>query len=140
MIYLDHNATTPIRPEALEALREASGPRYANPSSLHGPGRAARALLEDCRERIAARLGARAPEVVFTSGGTEANRLAILGALAPGAPSASHAVVSAIDHPSTIDLYRQLEAERGLRVSWVGAGAAGVVDPAAFLAAIRPET
>lgn len=140
MIYLDHNATTPIRPEVLEAMRRVSGAEYGNPSSLHRAGRAARSALEECRERIAACLGVRPVEIVFTSGGTEANRLAVLGALAPGnRHGSSHAVVSAIDHPSTVDLFHQLAGE-GLRITWIQAGPGGKVDSREAAAAIQPET
>jgi cysteine desulfurase len=126
-------------------MRLASGSEFANPSSLHQAGRRARAALEDCRERIARRLSARAPEITFTSGGTEANRLAIAGALAafrsrPGGLAGAHAVVSAIEHPSTRDVYRQLAEEDGLAVTWVGAGPDGRVDAGALERAIGPET
>ena len=81
MLYFDHNATTPGRPEALEVAAEVEREAFGNPSSLHGPGRRARAVLEESRETLAAIWRARAAEIVFTSGGTEANRLAIEGAL-----------------------------------------------------------
>src|ERR1041385_5500606 len=123
-------------------MRSASAPSLGNPSSLHRAGREARAALEGRREEIARLLGVQAVELAFTSGGTESNRLAILGALAWGGPdlTAAHAVVSAIDHPSTVDLYPQLPAQRGLRVSWIGADAGGRVDPQAMIAALGPAT
>lgn len=132
-------------------MRAAMSPQLANPSSLHQAGRAARSLLEDCRERLARRLGAAPAEILFTSGGTEANRLAILGALearenraaggaCSGAGSLSHAVSAAIEHPSTREVYRELEARGRLAVTWIAAGEDGRVRPAQVEAALRPET
>ena len=122
-INLDHNATTPLLPEAAEAMRAAPG---GNPSSAHGVGRRARQALEDARERIAALLGAEADEVVFTSGATEANNLAIFGQAGP-------AVASHLEHPCVMEPLRQLEA-RGVPVEWRpvdarGRFVAGVLDP-----------
>ncbi len=142
MLDLDHNATTPIRPEVLAEVQRVSGAGYGNPSSLHGAGRAARSALEECREKIASSLGARSGKIVFTSGGTESNRLAILGILPRGEinrNSAAHAVVSSIDHPSTIDPYRNLQ-EEGLSVTWVSAGPDGRVDPEEVVQSIQPQT
>src|SRR5438105_8545742 len=79
-IYLDHAATTPVRPEVLEAMAPFYGPRFGNPSSLHKWGRDARAALDEARERLANCIGARSDEMCFTSGGTEADNIAILGA------------------------------------------------------------
>ncbi len=138
-IYLDHNATSPLRPQVLAAMADVSGEGFGNPSSLHWAGRAARSALEECRERIASSLRVQARELVFTSGGTEANRLAILGALA-AAGSGPHVVASAIEHPSVIDLLRQLEASGAVDVTWVAASAGGVVDPESIAAAVVPRT
>src|SRR5213075_3422523 len=79
LIYLDHAATTPVRAEVLEAMAPFFGPRFGNPSSLHRWGREARTALDEARERLANCLGARADEICFTSGGTEADNIAILG-------------------------------------------------------------
>src|SRR5678816_3817774 len=95
-IYLDHNATTLLRPEALQAMVEVSE-AVRNPSSVHSFGRAARNLVEDAREQVARLVGARAADVVFTSGGSEANNLAIKGA------RAGRVMVSAIEHPSVLN-------------------------------------
>jgi cysteine desulfurase len=116
-IYLDHNATTPVLPEVWDAVRAAPS---GNPASAHGAGRAARRALEDARERIAALLGAQADEITFTSGATEANNLAVLGA--PAAP----VVASQIEHPCVLEPLRQLE-RRGARVEWLPADARGVI-------------
>lgn len=122
-INLDHNATTPLLPEAAEAMRAAPG---GNASSAHALGRKARQALEDARERIAALLGADADEVVVTSGATEANNLAIFGLAGP-------AVASPIEHPCVVEPLKQLEA-RGVAVEWWpvdrrGRVVAGVSDP-----------
>lgn len=125
-IYLDHNSTTPILPEVASAISRCLAARYANPSSLHQPGRRARQALETARDEIAQLLGAdpTTDRVVFTSGGTEANNLALLG-LARGAPGT--VVFSTIEHPSVVaaGLHRQRHepAPRQVRVS-----ANGVVD------------
>jgi cysteine desulfurase len=126
-IDLDHNATTPLLPEAAEAMRAAPG---GNPSSVHSAGRRARQALEDARERVAALLGASPDEVVFTSGATEANNLAIFGLAGP-------AVASHLEHPCVIEPLRRLEA-RGVPVEWRpvderGRVVAGVCDPGSRL-------
>ncbi len=96
-VYLDHNATTPIAPQVVEAMAEAAG--YANPASQHRPGRQARQVLEDAREAVAALLGAApADSLIFTSGGTEANNLAVFGLTEDAEPR--RLIVSAIEHPS----------------------------------------
>jgi cysteine desulfurase len=97
VIYLDNAATTPLRPQAFDALREA-GEVVGNPASVHAAGRAARALLEESRERIAACVGAHPSEVVFTSGGTEANNLALRGL------GAERVLVSAVEHASILNI------------------------------------
>ena len=98
--YLDHAASTPLRPEALEALVEVSRSSFANPSGSHRAARAARQLIDEARDRVAEALGARPGEVVFTSGGTEADNLAVLGAHArrPGL-----VVASAVEHPAVAE-------------------------------------
>ncbi|HZK79400.1 MAG TPA: aminotransferase class V-fold PLP-dependent enzyme, partial [Gemmatimonadaceae bacterium] len=93
-IYLDHAATTPVREEVFEAMRPFFGPRFGNPSSTHRWGREARAALDEARERVAKCLGARPDEVCFTSGGTEADNLAILGAWRAGKAAGRTAVVT----------------------------------------------
>ena len=116
--YLDHAATTPMLPAALEALMEQSAV-VGNPSSLHTSGRAARAVVEEARERIGAALGARPSEVVFTSGGTESDNLAVKGAwLARRAkdPALDGVVASGIEHHAVLDPVEYLAAgPRGAR-------------------------
>jgi cysteine desulfurase len=116
-IYLDHNATTPLLPQAWEAMRDVPP---GNPSSAHAAGRAARRALEDARERIAALLRAQPDEVTFTSGATEANNLAIFG------HNPSLALASHIEHPCVIEPLKQLEA-RGVAVAWLPVDSRGVV-------------
>src|SRR5437762_3137436 len=106
-VYLDANATTPLLPAVWEAMRPYLTDFVGNPASAHGAGRRARRALEDARERTAALLGARPDEVVFTSGATEANNLALFG-LAGEPPG--HCVGSAVEHPSVVEPLRRLEA------------------------------
>jgi cysteine desulfurase len=138
-IYLDHNATTPVRDEVaaavLRVLREVPG----NPSSAHAEGAAARAEVERARERVAALVAARPAEVVFTSGATESNNLAIFGVAHAEAARGRHLVTTATEHPSVEEPLVALEAE-GFRVTRVPVDADGLVDPGAVAAAITPET
>ena len=121
-IYLDHNATTPLLPEARDAMLRAEAEAFGNPASSHAAGRAARRVLEDARERVAALLGASPDEVTFTSGATEANNLAVF-TLGTGRVVASH-----LEHPCVLEPLRQLEA-RGVVVEWWPVNARGVVVP-----------
>jgi len=118
--YLDHAATTPLRASAREAWLEQSA-RGGNPSSLHTSGRAARAVVEESREQIAGALGARPSEVVFTSGGTEADNLAIKGTYAARLASvgASRLVVSAIEHHAVLDSVEHLVRTQGASATWL---------------------
>ena len=112
-IYLDHAATTPVRPEVLEAMMPFFGPRFGNPSSTHRFGREARAALDEARERLARLLGASADEICFTSGGTESDNLAILGtwrALREGRPAV---VSSPIEHKAVLGAVHQVAVEGG---------------------------
>src|SRR5262249_28396691 len=111
-IYLDNNATTPLLPAVLEAMRPFLTEAYGNPASAHWAGRRARQVLEDARERTAALLGAYPDEVIFTSGATEANNLAVFG-MAGDAPA--HLITSAIEHPSVVEPIQRLSA-RGFTV------------------------
>ncbi|MGA1076947.1 MAG: aminotransferase class V-fold PLP-dependent enzyme, partial [Ilumatobacteraceae bacterium] len=125
--YLDHAATTPLLPEAAEAWIEASA-RVGNPSSLHTSGRSARRLVEDAREGIADALGARPSEIVFTSGGTEADNLAIKG-LAWARPDRPRILCSAIEHHAVLDPVIWL-GQQGRVVEWLPVDGDGKVDPA----------
>lgn len=140
MAYLDHNATSPLRPEARSALEQALDV-CGNASSVHGAGRAARAMIENAREKVAALAHARLEDVVFTSGGTEANALALWGAI-HGALEAEHRFtrifVSAIEHASVIANAEAIAARLpGVRVAEIPVTSDGVVDPEALRVMLR---
>jgi cysteine sulfinate desulfinase/cysteine desulfurase-like protein len=141
--YFDHNATTPVAPEVLETLISCLDQVYGNASSIHHFGQAAKRRLEAARRQVAALIHADSSEVVFTCGGTEADNLAVLGAVraAPGPPQGAtkHVVTSAIEHPAVLSACAQLERE-GIAVTRVRVGATGVVNPDDVRAALRPET
>ena len=133
-VYLDHAATTPMVPEAFEAMVEQLG-RTANPSSLHASGRAARRAVEEARERVAAALGCRPGEVVFTSGGTEADNLALKGlawARRDQDPRRTRLLTTAVEHHAVLDPLEWLEAQQGYAVEHLAVGADGRLDPASL--------
>lgn len=144
-IYLDHNATTPTRPEVIEAMVRCYQEGYANPASQHRPGQRAHHLLEETREQIAQRLGAkttgRQPDrLLFTSGGTEANNLAILGiAAAHRGPLPGRIVISAVEHPSIIEPAEHL-LEQGWRLDTLAVDHHGVVRTELLPPLLTPET
>ena len=137
-IYFDHNATTPIAPQVLEAVMSALGQTYGNASSIHSFGQAAKQEMEGARRQVAALIRASPKEVVFTSGGTESDNMALLGvgrrALGP-----RHLITTAIEHPAVLAACAQLERE-GVQMTRVRVGSTGVVDPDDVRAALRPET
>src|SRR5947209_4286828 len=122
-VYLDNNATTPVLPAVWEALRPYLTDVYGNPASAHHLGRRARQALEDARDLVAALLGAHSDEVLFTSGATEANNLALFGLC--GEPP-GRILASPIEHPSVVEPLRQL-AGRGFDLGWLPVDAAGHV-------------
>lgn len=126
-IYLDHNSTTPLRPEVKELLVATLERLGGNPSSVHAAGRAARHLLDEARERAAAALEVHEDELVFTSGGTESNNLALVGALAAAGPERA-LVTTTIEHASVLETAQAL-ARSGRRVEFVGVDREGRVDP-----------
>jgi cysteine desulfurase len=136
LIYLDNNATTPLLPTVWEAMRPYGTDCYGNPASAHRSGRKARQALEDARERTAVILGAFPDEVVFTSGGTEANNLAIFG-LAGDPPG--HLITSPIEHPSVAEPVLQLE-KRGFSVERLPVNKEGIVPGERLASLIRPES
>lgn len=145
-IYLDYNATTPVAPEVLEEMLPYLGPaadapngQFGNPSSSHVLGQAAAAAVGQARNRVARLLGAQPEEIVFTSGGTEANNLAIKGPAWRKAAPAGHLVISSIEHPAVVEPTRFLE-RLGWQVTVLRTNRHGVVDPAAVAAALRPDT
>ncbi len=137
-IYLDHNATTPVREEVAQAMGRVLREVHGNPSSTHAEGAAARRVLERAREEVAALVGARPAEVVFTASATEANNTAVHAALA-GAPAGVLAVTTAVEHPSVEEPLRALEAA-GVAVTRVPVDREGRVEPEALAAAVREGT
>jgi cysteine desulfurase len=138
-IYMDHNATTPIRPEVLEALLPYYGEEFGNPSSVHSFGQGIRVAVEEAREKVAALLGAKPREVIFTSGGTESDNMALRGVLSANGARGRHIVTSQIEHPAVLDTCRYLET-RGVEVTYVRVGPSGVVAPDDVARAIRGDT
>lgn len=141
MIYLDHAATSPVRPEALEAMRPYLTGVFGNPSSHHTAGEAAASALEDARRRVARLLGMRAGDVVFTAGGTEANNLAVKGiVLASLAQGKRHLITSPIEHESILESAAYLERFHGVEVTRVAVDEHGQVAPDAVAQALRDDT
>jgi cysteine desulfurase len=136
MLYLDHAATTPTLPEVWEAMRPLATDNFGNPASAHAGGRKARQALEDARERVAHCLGASPDEVIFTSGATEANNLALFGLA--GAPP-GHILASPIEHPCVTEPLKQLAA-RGFEVEYLPVGRDGMVSMDAFRERVRADT
>ncbi|HEX9127572.1 MAG TPA: cysteine desulfurase family protein [Gemmatimonadaceae bacterium] len=131
-IYLDHAATTPVREEVFEAMKPFYGPRFGNPSSTHRWGREARAALDEARERVGRCLGARPDEICFTSGGTEADNLAILGAWrALKAKGRTAVVTTPIEHKAILGAVHQA-AQEGAEERFLGMTPDGVIDAASF--------
>jgi cysteine desulfurase len=131
MAYLDHAATTPMLPEALDAYVAAAG-QIGNPSSLHAAGRGARRLVEESRERIAAVLGARPSEVVFTSGGTESDNLATKGMFWAAKPGRNRVAASAVEHHAVLDAVDWLGCHEHADVTWLPVSTAGRIDLAFY--------
>jgi cysteine desulfurase len=139
--YLDYAATTPVDPAVAQAMSTcltAEGD-FGNPSSIHAYGRAASERVAQARDQVAALVGAQAAEIVFTSGATESNNLAILGCARGNADRGRHLITSRTEHKSVLDPFRRLEKE-GFSVSWLTPGAGGRIDPQAFAALLRPDT
>ena len=139
MIYLDHNATTQPAPQAVQEMLDALTRVWANPSSVHAPGQAARRLLVDARARVSAFIGCQPAELVFTSGATEANHIAVLGALARGqAMGRTRLLLSAVEHPGLLALAERLRVE-GVPVDLIPVLADGQLDMTAARALIGPD-
>lgn len=138
-IYLDHSATTPVRPEVLEAMLPFFGSRFGNPSSTHRWGREARVALDEARERLARALGAHTDEICFTSGGTESDNLAVIGAWRALRQSRPAVVSTPIEHKAVLAAVHEIEAEGGAaRMADVNAD--GTVDASSFATAVRDDT
>lgn len=139
MIYFDNNATTPIAPEVFEAMRPFLTDHFGNPSSGHGAGRGVRAVIENAHESVAELLGAaNSNEIVFTSGGTESDNWAILGALELQ-PKKKHIVTTSVEHEAVRKLCEKLETQ-GFSVTWLDVNESGELDLDDLKRALKPET
>jgi cysteine desulfurase len=134
-VYLDNNATTPVLPEVFEAMRPYFGERFGNASSIHHHGQETRAAVEDARESVADLLGCSASEIVFTSGGTESDNLAVAGWVAAG----DHVITSSIEHHAVLHACKHLE-ELGCEVTILPVDGRGLIDPSDVRRALRPNT
>ena len=134
-IYMDANATTPLLPEVLEAMRPFFIDSFGNASSVHHFGQHARAAVEHAREQVATLLNCRAAEIVFTSGGTESDNTAIFGTLRPG----DHLITSSIEHDAVLHSAQKAQ-ERGIEVTFLPVSASGVVDPSDIYRVRKPNT
>ncbi len=139
-IYLDYNATTPLDSAVWEAMRPYWEETYGNPSSIHRIGRRARAALDDARDRISKVWRCQPAEIVFTSGGTESNNLAILGAARRWRGRGRHLITSAVEHHSVLHCFQYLERCEGFNVTYLPVDGQGLVDPGSLAAAVRPDT
>jgi cysteine desulfurase len=138
-IYLDNNATTPLDPEVFEAMKPYLASDYGNASSIHWFGQNVKAAVETAREQVARLLGARAREIVLTSGGTEADNLAIFGILGAARQKEKHIITSSIEHHAVMNAGKAIE-QQGVEVTYLRVGSEGIVDPDDVGRAIRPET
>ena len=141
--YLDYNATTSVDPAVLDAMLPYLRDNFGNAGSVHTPGQRARAGVDAARESVAALIGAKPNEIVFTSGGTEADNLAIFGAVAASTKSRKHVITTSIEHHAILQSCEELERQ-GIEVTVVPVSQAresqGVVDPEDIRRALRPET
>jgi cysteine desulfurase len=139
-IYFDYNATTPLDPAVREAMLPFWGKIFGNPSSVHHVGRQARALLDDARDRVATVWRAKPSEVVFTSGGTESNNLAVFGAARLLRGKGRHLITSTIEHHAVLHCFQYLARKEGFDVTWLPVNAEGIVSPDDLQKALRADT
>lgn len=140
VVYLDHNATTPLDPRVREAMLPWLGEYFGNPSSIHALGRRARAALDDARERLAKLLGARANEVIFTSGGTEADNLALLGVARANRHRGRHILTTCIEHHAVLHAAEHLQKREGFDVTFLPVNRNCLLEPDDVRRAIRDDT
>ena len=140
MIYLDYNATTPLCGAAREAMEPFLARHHGNPSSVPGAGRETRAAVDDARDRLAALLGARPHELIFTSSGTESNNLAVLGLARAHAGRGRHLICASTEHHAVRNAFEHLAERERFEVTFLPVDRAGSIDPAKLENAIRPET
>jgi cysteine desulfurase len=139
-IYLDYNATTPLDPGVRDAMLPFLGEVWGNPSSVHHVGRKARALLDGARDRAARFLGAKPSEIIFTSGGTESNNLAIFGTARALKSKGRHLITSSVEHHAVLDCFDYLEKHEGFSVSRLPVDSQGRVSPDDLRKAVRADT
>ena len=146
-VYLDYNATTPVEPQVLDAMLPYFSAEFANASSIHTPGQRARAAVETAREQVAALIGARPQEIVFTSGGTESDNHAIFGVaqsflagrISPAQPAHPHIITTTIEHEAVLNACQAVE-KQAVSVTYLPVDREGLADPQSVRLAIRPET
>jgi cysteine desulfurase len=139
-VYWDYNATTPLDPAVREAMLPYLGEVFGNPSSVHHVGRRARAILDDARDRAARVLGCKPSEMVFTSGGTESNNLALFGTARLLRPKGRHLITSSVEHHSVLHCCEYLARKEGFEVTYLPVDREGVVSMGSLEQALRPDT
>ncbi|MEK4648486.1 cysteine desulfurase family protein [Exiguobacterium sp. FSL W8-0210] len=139
MNYFDHSATTPMRPEVLEAMTPYLLEQYGNPSSVHAAGRSARAAIDKARRQIAQELNAKPTELIFTSGGTESDNYAIFGAAEAAREKGRHLITTRFEHHAVLRAFEELE-KQGYDVTYLDVPTTGVVSLAALQEAVREDT
>ena len=140
MVYLDYNSTTPLAPEAREAMIPHLGEDFGNPSSIHSAGRQARAAVDDSRDRLAVVLGCKAHEIIFTGGGTEACNLGVMGISRAHAMKGKHIIISAIEHHAVLHAVEYLQHFEGYDVTLLPVDSMGIVAPDLLSRLIRKDT
>lgn len=140
MIYLDYNATTPLAPEAREAMLPFLNGEFGNPSSIHSAGRRSRAAIDDSRDQLAALLGVRSHELIFTGGGTEACNLGVIGLARAHSVRGKHLITSGIEHHAVLHAMEYLQHFEGFDVTFLPVSPQGIVCPADLANALRPDT
>jgi cysteine desulfurase len=140
MIYLDANATTPLDPQVLESMLPCLSLHYGNPSSSHFAGRQTRAFIDTARDTLASVLGCKSHEIIFTSGGTEADNLAILGLARSQSGKGKHLITCQTEHHAVLHAFEYLEKKEGFSVTKLEVSSSGVLDPESLKSAILPET
>ncbi len=139
-LYLDYNATTPLDPAVVAAMRPFLEEQFGNPSSGHAYGHAAKEAVDQARAQVASLLGCAPDEIIFTSGGSESDNMALKGIAFANRERGTHLITSQIEHPAVLNTCRYLEARHGFRVTYLPVDGNGLVDPAAVEAAMTPQT
>jgi len=140
MIYLDYNATTPLCEDARDAMLSFLDAKFGNPSSVHSAGRIARAAIDDARDKLAALLRVKPHELIFTSGGTESNNLAVLGLARANVSRGKHLISSRTEHHAVLNAFEHLQKREGFEVAWINVSRDGLIDLDQLASAIRDDT